>query len=72
LYRVFFLPGRNVTTFIPGGGSTRYKCEASTFVTDKAATRYKCKAFVTGGEEEAPTRSCEGTLVLGGGSNRYK
>jgi hypothetical protein len=48
---VFFLPGTNVTTFIPGQATTRYKCEARTFVLDKATTRYKCEAFVSGGEE---------------------
>jgi hypothetical protein len=69
LYRVEVSPGINVPTFIPGGGSAWYKCEAITFILGGATTRYKCEAFVPGGEEETPTRSCERTFVPGGGSN---
>jgi hypothetical protein len=72
-YWIFFLPGTNVATFIPSGGSARYKCEANTyFVSGRATTRYKCEAFVPGWLEEAPTRPCEGTFESGGGSSRYE
>jgi hypothetical protein len=62
----------NMHTFVAGGGSDRYKCEANTFVSDGATTRYKCEVFVPSGLEEAPTRPYEGTFVPGGGSNRYR
>jgi hypothetical protein len=42
------------STFMPGGGSTRYKCEADTFAPSGAPTWYKYEAFVPGWEEEAP------------------
>jgi hypothetical protein len=45
-YRGVSWPDINIVTFIPGGGSARYKCEASTFVPSGATTRYKCEAFV--------------------------
>jgi hypothetical protein len=65
-------PGTNDSTFVPGGGYTRYKCEASALVLGGATTRYKCEAFVSGGEKEAPTCPCERPFVPDGGSNQYK
>jgi hypothetical protein len=35
-------------TFVPGGGSAWYKCEAGTFVPIGATARYKCEAICTG------------------------
>jgi hypothetical protein len=71
-YRAEVRPGTNDSTFIPGGGSTPYKCEASALVSSGATTRYKCEEFVSGGEEEAPTCPCERPIVPDGGSNQYK
>jgi hypothetical protein len=42
------------------------ECESSTFLPSRATTEYKYEAFVPSGEEEAPTRPCEGTFVPGG------
>jgi hypothetical protein len=58
-YRSEVRPDTNESTFVPGGGSTRYKCEASALVPSGATIRYKCEAFVSGGEEEAWTCPCE-------------
>jgi hypothetical protein len=58
LYRATTRVGTNVLTFVPGGGSDRYKCTSLT--------------FVSGGWEMAPTRPCKKAFVLVGASNRYR
>jgi hypothetical protein len=59
LYRGVVRPGTNDSTFIPGSGSARYKCETNTFVPSGATTRYKSEAFVLVGRRmprHAPVR----------------
>jgi hypothetical protein len=44
--------------------TSRYKCDGLTFLPGGVTTQYKCEAFVPGGLEETPTRlcGCEGHL----------
>jgi hypothetical protein len=58
-YRGEVRTGTNDSTFVPGGGSTQYKCEASALVPSGATIWYKCEGFVSGGEEEASMCPCE-------------
>jgi hypothetical protein len=68
-----------VPTFAPGGVLAQYKCVDLTFIQGGATNRYKCEAFVPGVLGQAPTSLCErtfvpfGALIYAGGKNtRYK
>jgi hypothetical protein len=49
-------------TFVPGGGSTWYKCVGLTFILGGATTRYKCEAICTRGQLPLVQMCCVITL----------